>query len=179
MGRLIDGRWSNEWYDTKSTGGRFVREDSAFRDHVRADGSTRFAPEPGRYHLYVSLACPGAHRTLIARNDLTDGMIYMLGERHEIPDDPQGAGSGALLEEGRESRVRQPGRRLQAGIFCGGEKVLYYLGVLFLLQAAQVAGHHGPGDARHAGLQLRIDGGEHRAAQTVVTADDDLVGNIR
>ncbi len=67
MGRLVDGVWSDEWYDTKSTGGRFVRKESAFRDPVRADGSTRFAPEAGRYHLYVSLACPWAHRTLIFR----------------------------------------------------------------------------------------------------------------
>lgn len=67
MGRLIEGRWSDEWYDTKATGGRFVRKESAFRDHVRADGSTGFAPEAGRYHLYVSLACPWAHRTLIVR----------------------------------------------------------------------------------------------------------------
>ncbi len=67
MGRLIEGVWSDEWYDTKSTGGKFVRKESAFRDHVRADGSTRFAPEAGRYHLYVSLACPWAHRTLILR----------------------------------------------------------------------------------------------------------------
>lgn len=47
--------------------GEFVRQESAFRDQVRADGSTAFAPEPGRYHLYVSLACPWAHRTIIAR----------------------------------------------------------------------------------------------------------------
>ncbi len=67
MGRLIDGIWSDEWYDTESTGGRFVRKESAFRDFVRADGSTRFAPAAGRYHLYVSLACPWAHRTLIFR----------------------------------------------------------------------------------------------------------------
>ena len=67
MGLLIEGKWSTDWYDTKSTGGRFVRKDSAFRDAVRADGSTPFAPEAGRYHLYVSLACPWAHRTLIAR----------------------------------------------------------------------------------------------------------------
>ncbi|MDJ0848966.1 MAG: glutathione S-transferase family protein [Myxococcota bacterium] len=67
MGRLIDGVWSDEWYDTKSTGGRFQRKESAFRDWVRADGSTRFSPEAGRYHLYVSLACPWAHRTLIFR----------------------------------------------------------------------------------------------------------------
>ena len=62
-----EGRWSSEWYDTASTGGRFVRADSSFRSWIRADGSTPFAPEAGRYHLYVSLACPWAHRTLIAR----------------------------------------------------------------------------------------------------------------
>lgn len=67
MGRLIDGAWSDEWYDTKSSAGKFVRKESAFRDWVRADGSTRFTPEAGRYHLYVSLACPWAHRTLIFR----------------------------------------------------------------------------------------------------------------
>ncbi len=67
MGRLIEGRWSDEWYDTKSTGGRFVRQDSSFRSWIRADGSTDFAPAAGRYHLFVSLACPWAHRTLIVR----------------------------------------------------------------------------------------------------------------
>jgi putative glutathione S-transferase len=67
MGKLIDGQWRDEWYETKSTGGRFVRGESAFRDWVRADGTTIFAPEPGRYHLYVSLACPWAHRALIFR----------------------------------------------------------------------------------------------------------------
>ncbi len=67
MGLLVEGKWVDRWYDTKSTGGRFVRKESAFREQVRADGSTRFAPEAGRYHLYVSLACPWAHRTLIVR----------------------------------------------------------------------------------------------------------------
>ena len=67
MGRLVDGQWHDEWYDTESTGGRFVRKDSAFRDRIAADGSTRFAPENGRYHLYVSLACPWAHRALVVR----------------------------------------------------------------------------------------------------------------
>lgn len=67
MGLLVDGVWKDQWYDTKSSGGRYVRKESAFRNWVRADGSTRFAPEPGRYHLYVSLACPWAHRTLIFR----------------------------------------------------------------------------------------------------------------
>ncbi|WP_207458363.1 glutathione S-transferase family protein [Azospirillum sp. SYSU D00513] len=67
MGLLIEGRWHDQWYDTKSTGGAFVRSQSRFRNWVKADGSTPFAPEPGRYHLIVSLACPWAHRTLIFR----------------------------------------------------------------------------------------------------------------
>ena len=73
MGQLVDGKWQDRWYDTKKTGGRFVRKDSAFRNWITADGSAGatgtagFAAEPGRYHLYVSLACPWAHRTLIFR----------------------------------------------------------------------------------------------------------------
>ncbi|MAW37327.1 MAG: glutathione-dependent reductase [Rhodospirillaceae bacterium TMED140] len=67
MGLLVDGKWVDQWYDTKSTGGRFKRKASAFRDWIQADGSTAFAPESGRYHLYVSYACPWAHRTLIYR----------------------------------------------------------------------------------------------------------------
>jgi putative glutathione S-transferase len=67
MGRLIEGVWRDEWYDTEKHGGRFVREDSAFRDWVTADGGSGFKAEPGRYHLYVCYACPWAHRTLIFR----------------------------------------------------------------------------------------------------------------
>ncbi len=73
MGLLVDGIWKNEWYDTAKSGGRFERSVSQFRDWVTADGApaggrTRgFRAEPGRYHLYVSLACPWAHRTLIVR----------------------------------------------------------------------------------------------------------------
>ncbi|MGO4676980.1 glutathione S-transferase family protein [Bosea sp. 2YAB26] len=73
MGLLIDGAWHDQWYDTSSTGGRFIRKDSAFRNWVTPDGSAGpsgaggFAAEPDRYHLYVSLACPWAHRTLIMR----------------------------------------------------------------------------------------------------------------
>jgi len=67
MGMLVDGEWKDVWYDTKSTGGAFKREDSAFRDRVTADGSSGFPAEAGRYHLFVSLACPWAHRTLIFR----------------------------------------------------------------------------------------------------------------
>jgi len=67
MGLLVDGKWRDQWYDTKSTGGRFVRKEAQFRDRVTADGSSGFKAESGRYHLYVSLACPWAHRTLIYR----------------------------------------------------------------------------------------------------------------
>ena len=73
MGLLVEGLWQDSWYDTKSTGGRFKRQDSAFRSWVTTDGSAGasgsggFKAEPGRYHLYVSLACPWAHRTLIFR----------------------------------------------------------------------------------------------------------------
>ena len=73
MGLLVEGKWSTDWYDTKSTGGKFVRKDSSFRNWVTADGEAGptgvagFKAEPGRYHLYVSLACPWAHRTLIFR----------------------------------------------------------------------------------------------------------------
>jgi len=65
MGMLVDGEWTDRWYDTKSTGGRFVRQESAFRDRITADGSSVFEAASGRYHLYVSYACPWAHRTLI------------------------------------------------------------------------------------------------------------------
>ena len=67
MGLLVDGIWHDRWYETSTTGGRFVRQDSRFRDWIKADGSTEFAPESGRYHLYVSYACPWAHRALIYR----------------------------------------------------------------------------------------------------------------
>ncbi|MEZ4300488.1 MAG: glutathione S-transferase family protein [Polyangiaceae bacterium] len=66
MGRLIEGKWSTEWY-TPDARGRFVRGETQFRDRVTADGSSGFPAEAGRYHLYVSLACPWAHRTLIVR----------------------------------------------------------------------------------------------------------------
>ena len=67
MGMLIDGQWHDVWYDTASTGGSFVRQESAFRDRVTADGTSGFPAASGRYHLYVSLACPWAHRTLLFR----------------------------------------------------------------------------------------------------------------
>jgi glutathionyl-hydroquinone reductase len=73
MGMLVDGVWTDQGQDTAKTGGRFERPQSRFRHWVTADGRPGpsgdggFAAEPGRYHLYVSLACPWAHRTLILR----------------------------------------------------------------------------------------------------------------
>jgi putative glutathione S-transferase len=68
MGLLVNGRWQDAWYDTDSSGGRFQRSESGFRDWVTADGSSGFRAEPGRYHLYVAYSCPWAHRALIWRS---------------------------------------------------------------------------------------------------------------
>jgi len=67
MGQLVEGVWRDQWYDTDSTGGRFERPRTTYHGRVSADGSSDFPAERGRYHLYVSLACPWAHRTLILR----------------------------------------------------------------------------------------------------------------
>jgi putative glutathione S-transferase len=67
MGRLVSGGWQDQWYDTAKTEGRFVRTESQFRDWVTADEHGKFPAERDRYHLYVSYACPWAHRTLIFR----------------------------------------------------------------------------------------------------------------
>ncbi|MGB5502025.1 MAG: glutathione S-transferase family protein [Polyangiales bacterium] len=82
MGKLGEGVWHDTWYDTKSTGGKFVRANAKFRNWVTADGENApsgeaFKAEPGRYHLYVSYACPWAHRTLIMRR--LKGLEDMVG----------------------------------------------------------------------------------------------------
>ncbi|MEM7674996.1 MAG: glutathione S-transferase family protein [Myxococcota bacterium] len=82
MGLLVDGQWQDKWYDTKSSGGRFKRESAKFRNWITSDGSPGpsgdggYKAEAGRYHLYVSYACPWAHRTLIFRSmkGLTDAI---------------------------------------------------------------------------------------------------------
>ena len=66
MGHLENGVW-REGRETRTVNGEFIRRDSQFRDRVTADGSSGFPAEAGRYHLYVSTACPWAHRTLIFR----------------------------------------------------------------------------------------------------------------
>lgn len=74
MGLLINGKWVDQWYKTEANDGEFKRQESLFRHWITADGGAGptgeggFNAEAGRYHLYVSLACPWAHRTLILRH---------------------------------------------------------------------------------------------------------------
>lgn len=83
MGLLVEGQWVDQWYDTEATKGRFQRSAAQFRNWVTEDGSAGptgaagFKAEPDRYHLYVSLACPWAHRTLIFRK--LKGLEEMIG----------------------------------------------------------------------------------------------------
>ncbi|MBY6057676.1 glutathione S-transferase family protein [Leisingera daeponensis] len=111
MGLLIDGKWHDQWYDTKSTGGAFKRSESQFRNWITADGSAGpsgeggFKAESGRYHLYVSLACPWAHRTLIFRqlkeleDHITVSAVHpdMLGEGWTFDTDAHGATGDSLF----------------------------------------------------------------------------------
>ncbi|AHM03338.1 Glutathione S-transferase, omega [Roseibacterium elongatum DSM 19469] len=74
MGLFIDGKWHDQWYDTKKSGGTFERSEAKFRNWVTVDGAPGptgtggFKAESGRYHLYVSHACPWANRTMIFRS---------------------------------------------------------------------------------------------------------------
>ncbi len=91
MGRLVDGKWEAR-RERVTTGGRFLRPDTQFRNWVTADGSPGptgeggFKAEPGRYHLCVSLACPWAHRTLIFRKikKLTDSITVSVVDPHML-----------------------------------------------------------------------------------------------
>ena len=110
MGQLVDGVWHDTWYDTKSTGGKFVRSTAGFRNWITADGSAGptgeggFKAEAGRYHLYVSVACPWAHRTLIFRKlkgltDLIDISVVhpdMLSDGWTFETDDDGATGDTL-----------------------------------------------------------------------------------
>ena len=111
MGLLIDGKWHDQWYDTESTGGAFKRSESQFRNWITADGSAGpsgkggFKAESGRYHLYVSLACPWAHRTLIFRQlkgleaHISVSVVHpdMLGEGWTFETDEHGATGDSLF----------------------------------------------------------------------------------
>lgn len=104
MGQLVNGDWHTEWYDTDATGGAFVRDTSRFRNWVTPDGAAGpsgeggFAAESGRYHLYVSYACPWAHRTLIFR--ALKGLEAHIGVSAVHPD---------MLDDGWEFRTDFPG----------------------------------------------------------------------
>ena len=76
MGLLVNGVWQDKWYDTKKSDGKFVRTEAQFRNLIKANSN--FTPDSGRYHLYISLACPWAHRTLIYRSlkDLESHISY-------------------------------------------------------------------------------------------------------
>jgi len=84
MGLLVEGQWQDKWYDTKSEGGKFKRQDSAFRHTISPEGP--FKPESGRYHLYISNACPWAHRTFIFRHlkQLTDHISVSVVHPHML-----------------------------------------------------------------------------------------------
>ncbi len=110
MGRLVNGVWEDKWYDTEASGGEFVRDTSRFRNWITPDGSAGpsgdggFKAETGRYHLYVALACPWAHRALIFRvlKGLTDhigvSVVHpdMLSEGWEFRTDYRGATGDTL-----------------------------------------------------------------------------------
>lgn len=110
MGLLIDGVWHDQWYDTKSTGGSFKRQDAKFRNWITHDGSAGpsgtggFTPDSGRYHLYISHACPWAHRTMIFRtlkgleDHITISAVHpdMLGEGWTFEADDKGATGDTL-----------------------------------------------------------------------------------
>lgn len=112
MGLLIDGVWSDSWYDTKASGGKFVRDTAKFRNWVTADGTAGpsgeagFKAESGRYHLYVSYACPWAHRTLIFRalkgleDHISVSSVHplMLGDGWTFETDFDGATGDALFD---------------------------------------------------------------------------------
>lgn len=66
LGMLVNGQWTTEWTE-RDISGKFNRTPTKFRHWITADGKSGFPTEAGRYHLYVSLACPWAHRTLIMR----------------------------------------------------------------------------------------------------------------
>jgi putative glutathione S-transferase len=83
LGMLVDGQWMTK-REQEDTQGKFIRPSTTFRNWIKADGSSDYTPEAGRYHLYISLACPWAHRTLIMRNlkGLEDAIALSIVDPH-------------------------------------------------------------------------------------------------
>jgi len=107
MGLLVNGQWQDKWYDTKKSDGEFIREGSQYRHWISTDGGDNgFIAEANRYHLYVSLACPWAHRTLIFRKlkkleNLIDVSVvhpHMLDKGWSLDDGFDGATGDALYD---------------------------------------------------------------------------------
>lgn len=112
MGLLVDGVWQDQWYDTKSSGGKFERSAAKFRNWITADGAAGpsgdagFKAETGRYHLYVSYACPWAHRALVFRalkgleDHISVSVVHpdMLGEGWTFDTDFDGATGDTLFD---------------------------------------------------------------------------------
>ncbi|MCL4133140.1 UNVERIFIED_CONTAM: hypothetical protein GTU68_004969 [Idotea baltica] len=111
MGQLVDGVWHDEWYDTKSNGGAFKRSTAAFRNWITADGTPGpsgeggFQAASGRYHMYVSYACPWAHRALVFRklkgleDHISISAVHpdMLGDGWTFDTDAHGANGDDLF----------------------------------------------------------------------------------
>ena len=112
MGLLVDGVWQDQWYDTKLSGGKFERSAAKFRNWITADGAAGpsgdagFKAETGRYHLYVSYACPWAHRALVFRalkgleDHISVSVVHpdMLGEGWTFDTDFDGATGDTLFD---------------------------------------------------------------------------------
>ncbi|RVV97409.1 glutathione S-transferase family protein [Mesobaculum littorinae] len=129
MGKLVEGVWKDQWYDTSKTGGKFVRSEQSFRNWITADGSAGpsgeggFKAEAGRYHLYVSYACPWANRALFfMKLKELDGLIDVSVVHPE------------MLSEGWELRTDWPGAT--------GDKLfgLPYLRDVYLKAAPEMSG---------------------------------------
>lgn len=84
MGVLVEGVWREDEPESRTVRGRYVRRESQFRNWITSDGGSGFKAEAGRYHLYVSLACPWAHRTVIFRKlkGLEDAISLSIVEPH-------------------------------------------------------------------------------------------------
>ncbi|RYH01653.1 glutathione S-transferase family protein [Salipiger sp. IMCC34102] len=112
MGLLVDGEWQDKWYDTDENGGKFERDEASFRNWITADGSAGpsgeagFEAESGRYHMYVSLACPWAHRALVFRKlkeleahiDVSVVHPHMMENGWELDDSWEGATGDTLFD---------------------------------------------------------------------------------